>query len=117
MPRKKSDPPVEAAPGIPAEIAEAIHVDESPTVASAAPETPTGNEETAAATISAPAVAPPVAAAPPIAADVTTPDAGVVLYRDRAAPPRTADVSEGRANFATITNAARGIAPDAPEGA
>lgn len=38
-------------------------------------------------------------------------DAGQSLYRDRSVPPRENIITEGKANFETITNTARGILP------
>lgn len=35
-------------------------------------------------------------------------DAGLALYRDRSAPPRGEIITEGKANFETVTKAARG---------
>lgn len=55
----------------------------------------------------------PPAPAVPETKDIPVADVGASLYRDRSAEPRTNQITEGQANFATITKAARGDAADA----
>lgn len=65
-----------------------------------------------------PAVSTPAVIAP--AAEAPTPviDIGPSLYRDRSAPTREKQVSEGAANFATVTaEAAKAAAPLVPDSA
>jgi hypothetical protein len=47
----------------------------------------------------------------PALPDKPSADIGASLYRDRSAPPRVNTITEGQANFETITRAARGILP------
>lgn len=67
-----------------------------------------------------PAVSTPAATAPETHHDAPAPvaDAGIALYKDKAAPTREKQVSEGAANFATITADARAVVasltPDEP---
>lgn len=53
----------------------------------------------------------PVIVVAPQAPEAPAADAGQSLYRDRSVAPRENLLTEGKANFETITNAARGILP------
>lgn len=66
-----------------------------------------------------PAVSAPAAAAPEATkeAPAAAVDIGALLYRDRAAPTREKQVSEGAANFASVTAEAQKAAPVPDEAA